>query len=91
MPRIVKAHEQADDEDQALYAAASEADRIIQKYKAKVHSPVSGIRAFCVECMGGQVREIPNCTSHQCSLYPFRMGKNTLDKRARVKEEDDDA
>jgi hypothetical protein len=55
--------------------------RIIQKYKERITNPISAIRSHCVECMGGQVHEIQRCTSPECSLFPFRMGKNTLHKK----------
>lgn len=55
---------------------------IIRRYVDRVHNPVSGIRAFCVICMGGQVRSIAECSDMTCPLRPFRMGKNTMDSRA---------
>lgn len=56
-------------------------ERIIQNYKSRVHSPLTAIRSHCVECMGGSVHEITDCTSPDCSLFPLRMGKNAFDKR----------
>ena len=56
--------------------------RIIAKYKARIKSPATAIRAACVECMGGSIREIAECTYKDCSLYCFRSGKNTMDIRA---------
>jgi len=32
------------------------------------------IRAFCVECMGGSLPDVKDCTSPNCPLYPFRLG-----------------
>ena len=55
--------------------------RIIQKYKDRIKNPISAIRAHCIECMGGQVHEVARCTATQCSLYPFRMGKNTMHQK----------
>ena len=55
--------------------------RIIQKYKERITNPISAIRSHCVECFGGQVHEIARCTATQCSLYPFRMGKNTMHQK----------
>jgi hypothetical protein len=34
------------------------------------------IRQQCIDCMGGQLAEIPLCTSPKCSLFAFRMGKD---------------
>lgn len=56
--------------------------RIIEKYKKRIKNPTSAIRSACVECMGGSVREIAECTYYGCSLYAFRMGTNTMDMRA---------
>ncbi len=56
-------------------------ERIIRGYKDKIKNPITAIRSFCVECMGGGVREIASCTAKDCSLYPFRMGTNTMDIR----------
>jgi hypothetical protein len=39
-------------------------------------SPTKAMRAFCVDCMGGQFAEVKRCTSVGCSLWPYRMGKN---------------
>lgn len=55
--------------------------RIIAGYIDRIHSPVTAIRAMCVECMGGMVRAIKVCPSTGCPLWAFRMGVNTMDKR----------
>lgn len=34
----------------------------------------NAIRRFCLECMGGSVREVRLCTAPNCPLYPYRMG-----------------
>lgn len=56
-------------------------DRIIASYREKINSPLSGIRSHCVECMGGSVQLVSGCVSENCSLHPFRMGKNTMHSR----------
>ena len=33
------------------------------------------IRAQCVECFGGALYEVKDCSSPKCSLFPYRMGK----------------
>lgn len=38
-------------------------------------SVLKEVRKFCVECMGGMRNEVKKCTSPQCRLYPFRMGR----------------
>lgn len=47
----------------------------------EITSPLKAIRAFCIDCMGGSVREIKLCTAPKCPLYAFRMGKNPYRKR----------
>jgi|PlaIllAssembly_1097288.scaffolds.fasta_scaffold09608_5 hypothetical protein len=56
-------------------------DRTIEFYKKRIRSPLTAIRAKCVECMGGHMREVADCTATDCPLYAFRMGKNTLRKK----------
>ena len=53
----------------------------------KITSPLKAIRCFCIECMGGQVREVKDCTAPNCSLYAFRMGKNPYRSRELTDEE----
>lgn len=48
--------------------------RIIDKYRAKATTPLKAIRAFCIACMGGQVRMVGRCTATNCVLYGYRMG-----------------
>lgn len=33
------------------------------------------IREKCIDCCGGQTKEVRLCTCTTCPLYPFRMGK----------------
>jgi hypothetical protein len=33
------------------------------------------IRAQCVECFGGALLAVKDCSSPKCSLFPYRMGK----------------
>lgn len=55
----------------------------ITRYKAKVTSPLSGIRAKCVECQGGQVQAVNRCKAKSCPLWLFREGGNPFHKRNR--------
>jgi hypothetical protein len=34
------------------------------------------IRKYCIYCMGGSVHEVKNCSNTNCSLFPYRMGRN---------------
>lgn len=68
-------------------------DKIIRKYREQATTPKKAIRSHCIECMGGLIAEVNRCTSRDCSLYPFRMGKNPFHKLAkgnRADQESDD-
>lgn len=39
-------------------------------------SITAGVKAFCLECMGWQRSEIPECTGRACPLYPYRPWKD---------------
>jgi len=38
--------------------------------------PLKAIRAKCLDCAGGQMKEIRFCTVENCSLYSYRFGSN---------------
>lgn len=35
------------------------------------------IRAKCLDCCAGQLKEVRRCVCIKCPLYPFRMGRET--------------
>ncbi|RLF96486.1 hypothetical protein DRN58_09665 [Thermococci archaeon] len=37
-------------------------------------TPMKAIRKKCLECSGGQQKEIKFCNIYDCPLYPYRMG-----------------
>lgn len=39
-------------------------------------TPIKAIRAKCLDCCCGSVREVSLCPCADCSLHPFRFGKN---------------
>ncbi len=41
----------------------------------RMMTPVKSIRAYCIECQGGSLKEVRLCTSYDCPLYGYRMGK----------------
>lgn len=51
------------------------------------NSPLSAIKEFCIDCMGGQPRMVKGCTAEKCPLYPFRTGHNTLRQRQMTDEQ----
>lgn len=51
----------------------------------EIKSPLKSIRAKCLECSNQQKGEVLNCHITDCSLYPFRLGKNPNRKRNKSK------
>jgi hypothetical protein len=39
-------------------------------------TPIKAIRAKCLDCCCGSAREVELCPILDCSLYPYRFGKN---------------
>jgi len=54
----------------------------------RVTNPASGVRAFCLFCMGGQAVEVRQCPAMTCPLWAFRLGKNPLFGRKLPEVED---
>ena len=50
------------------------------------NTPLSAIKAFCVDCLGGQPKLVKGCTSKNCPLWPYRTGHNTNSKRTMTEE-----
>lgn len=50
-------------------------------------SPIKAIREKCLDCVCGQVNEVKLCPVTNCSLYPFRLGKNPYLKREMTEEQ----
>ena len=65
----------------------NEAQRIIAGYNAKIRNPMTAIRAKCVECSGGSLKEVAECRVVRCALHPFRMGVNPHNKRVKERLE----
>jgi hypothetical protein len=49
---------------------------IMAKYRERIKNRATGIRAYCVQCQGGEVAAVRECAAITCPLYPFRMGKD---------------
>jgi hypothetical protein len=47
----------------------------------KILTPIKAIRAKCIDCCGGVMYQVRECGCSDCSLYPYRMGKNPNRKR----------
>jgi hypothetical protein len=53
-------------------------DALVDKYRSKIKSPATAIRAFCVDCQGSSTAAVRDCTELTCPLWNFRMGKDPL-------------
>ena len=51
------------------------------------NTPLSGIKEFCISCMGDQPRLVKECTTKSCPLWPYRTGHNTNSKRIMTEEQ----
>jgi hypothetical protein len=49
-----------------------------QRYRDRIRSPLTGIRAFCVTCQGGSPKAVGQCDVVSCPLWPFRLGQNSF-------------
>ena len=60
-------------EQKRLKEAKANGESIPEETKApgKI-TPLRAIKAFCLSCVGDSRRDITNCTSRQCPLYPVR-------------------
>ena len=55
--------------------------------KNKKFTPLRAIRQQCLDCCGSSIKEVRNCTAKDCSLYPYRFGKNPYRKKKILTEE----
>ncbi len=46
-----------------------------RKRALRIGTRGAAIRGFCVGCCGGSLKDVRNCPSKDCLLWPFRMGK----------------
>lgn len=54
-------------------------------------TPVQAIRAKCLDCSGGECKEVKDCLATDCPLFPYRMGQNPNCKPRQVSEDQSDA
>lgn len=38
-------------------------------------TPIKSIRAKCIDCSRGQLKEVKECPIKNCPLWPYRMGR----------------
>lgn len=41
----------------------------------KTLTPMKAMRAKCLDCCCGEVKEVRNCPVTDCPIWPYRMGK----------------
>ncbi len=41
----------------------------------EILTPIKAIRAKCIDCSCGSLREVRECHMKDCTLWPYRMGK----------------
>jgi hypothetical protein len=56
---------------------------IVQKYKDGITNRKTAIRAFCIQCTNGQVKEVLLCPSTNCALHAFRQGDDPFNLKFR--------
>lgn len=66
---------------------AREAVATIQRYAARVKNPLTALRAMCVRCANGSLKEVAECRVKTCPLHPFRDGKNPFNAKTRARLE----
>lgn len=54
-------------------------------------NPVKAIRDFCLDCCGDSYSFVKECTSVNCALYPFRLGKNPFRTKREMTDEQREA
>ena len=49
-------------------------------------TPIKAIRAKCLECCCGQVKEVRECVIEKCALFLYRMGHRPKDEETLAEE-----
>ena len=57
----------------------------------KILTPLRAIRAKCVDCSAGSMKEVRECVMLDCPLYPYRLGKSPNRKPRILTEEEREA
>lgn len=52
-----------------------------------ITSPAKAIRAKCLDCRCGNSNEVKLCPCEDCTLHPFRFGKNPYTKPRHTPEQ----
>ena len=44
----------------------------------EIQRPLKAMRSKCLDCSGGQPKEVRLCPIPTCTLWPYRMGKRPV-------------
>ena len=62
-----------------------------EKEDAKILTPLRAIRAKCIDCSAGSIKEVRECVMLDCPLYPYRLGKSPNRKPRILTDEEREA
>ena len=62
-----------------------------EKEDAKILTPLSAIRAKCIDCSAGSMKEVRECVMLDCPLYRYRLGKSPNRKPRILTDEEREA
>lgn len=62
-----------------------------EKEDAKILTPLRAIRAKCVDCSAGSMKEVRECVMLDCPIYPYRLGKSPNRKPRILTDEEREA
>lgn len=57
----------------------------------KILTPLRAIRAKCIDCSAGSMKEVRECVMLDCSLYHYRLGKSPNRKPRILTDEEREA
>ena len=57
----------------------------------KILTPLRAIRAKCIDCSTGSMKEVRECMMLDCPLYPYRLGKSPNRKPRILTDEEREA
>lgn len=55
---------------------------VMNKVKEKELTPLQSVRKFCLFSHGGSPKEVANCPTLDCPLYPYRLGCGRMSVKA---------
>jgi hypothetical protein len=70
-----------DDGGELIGKHPSEVPLELLSLKFRAQNPLTAVREKCIDCCCGDTSEVRKCVAIDCSLWPFRMGKNPFRKK----------